>query len=191
VNPHHYRDGRVDVCERLEHPAVTGLGEFLTAVLGGHVEAAEAELSEASHDVVADPALLLDPAWVDLLERELAQRPVECPYPSLLIGIGLRVRKHDLLLNLTEKERLCEGRDSLERLGVLPGGGGFHPRGEPSTRRPSAVIVELIACRKAESGQAGARLSFVRSWERGGTSAISRPCGLRSTIRSFTSLPKR
>ena len=108
MHAHHDRQGRVDLREGLEHPAVAGLGEALPAVALGHVQAAQAALAELADQVVADPPVLLDPARVDRLGGELSQRGDQGADPVLLTLGGLRVGKDELVVDLAEEQRLGE-----------------------------------------------------------------------------------
>src|SRR3954452_10701609 len=99
VDTHHDREGRVDLGERLEDAGIPGLGEPLTSVALGHVEAAEARVAQLTHQAVAEPLLLLDLPRVDVL-ADLARGGDQPADPLLLVAVRLGPREHHLLVDL-------------------------------------------------------------------------------------------
>jgi len=131
VDAHAYRERPVDLADGLEDPRVAGLGEPLTAVFLGDVEAHEAALAELSVGLVGNPALVVDPARVDMVGGELAKGGDQPPDLLGLSLVGKRVGEDHVLVDLPEDERLGEARDG--------GRGGGHDSWPPVSRlRPPA-----------------------------------------------------
>jgi hypothetical protein len=102
------RQGGVDLPDGLENPGVAGLRETLAAVLRVDVEPQCPDLPEVAEDPVGDPALLLGLPGVVVLGAVAADPRVQVPDPLLLLRVGGRPRKDELLVDLAEEERFGE-----------------------------------------------------------------------------------
>ena len=107
VNAEDDREGGVDPGKGLEHARVAGLGETLAAEALGDIEATQAALPELADHVVADPAVLLDLPRVQP-GAQLVGAGDQGPDLVLLVGVGLRPRKDQLLVDLAQEQRLRE-----------------------------------------------------------------------------------